>query len=140
LDIFGGNGVIKMDKAQAKKYIKGRQLEIKHGLEMDLVQPLKKKLREELEFLNYVNNVLDFIDDECDAIPEDTIFEYKGYLLKQSGYNNHYMIFKDGEMMIHCQCTEKLDQKKAEESIDTFIELANGTFRINRKDKKGAGR
>lgn len=119
-----------MDKVQAKKYIKGRQLEIMCSLEVDKRETWRKRLEEEFSFLRYVNNVLDFIDDECDDIPEDTIFEYKGYILKQSGYNNHYMIFKDSKMMMHCQCTEKLDQKKAEESIDTFIELTNGTFRI----------
>jgi hypothetical protein len=126
-----------VDKAQAKKYIKGRQLEIMCSLEVDKRETWRKRLEEEFSFLQYVNNILDFIDDECDDIPEDTIFEYKGYILKQSGYNNHYMIFKDGKMMMHCQCTEKLDQKKAEENIDFYIDLTYGRLADETERIKG---
>lgn len=112
-----------MEKSQAKKYIKGRQLEIMCTLEVDKREKWRKRLEEEFNFLRYVNNVLDFIDDECDDISEDTIFEYKGYILQQSGYNNHYMIFKDDKMVMHSQCTEKLNQKTAEQIIDLYLDL-----------------
>lgn len=56
-------------------------------------------------------------------------FEHKGYVLQQSDYNNHYMIFKDGQWVCHCQCTEKLNKKKAEENIDFFIDLINGKIK-----------
>lgn len=118
-----------MDKEQAKKYIQGRKLEIMCELELPQKDKWKKRLEDEFNFLRYVNNVLDFIDDECDDIPEDTMFEHKGYVLKQSGYNNHYMIFKDGKMICHAQCTEKLDQKEAEELIDFYIDLINGKIK-----------
>lgn len=72
--------------------------------------------------------------DECDFIPAPRIFEHKGYVLQQSGYNNHFMIFKDGKMVCHSQCTEKLDQKKAEENIDFFIDLMNGKIKPREKD------
>lgn len=123
-----------MTKEQAKKYIKGRQLEIMCELELPQKKKWKERLAKEFNFLRYVNNVLDFIDDECDDIPEDTIFEHRGYVLKQSGYNNHFMIFKDGKMVCHSQGTEKLDQKKAEENIDFFIDLINGKIKPKEKD------
>ena len=125
-----------MDKEQAKKYIQGRRYEIMCELELPQKEKWKERLAKEFAFLRYVSNVIDYaeefasLSDECDVIPEDTIFEHKGYVLKQSGFNNHYMIFKDGKMIVHCQCTEKLDQKKAEQSIDTFIQLMNKEFKI----------
>ena len=123
-----------MDKEQARKYIKGRQIEIMCTLEVDQRKKWRERLEKEFNFLRYVNNVLDFIDDECDDFPEDTIFEHKGYVLKQSGYNNHYMIFKDGKMICHAQCTEKLDQKGAEESIDFYLNLISGKYDKEKKD------
>lgn len=65
------------------------------------------------------------IGDE-DDIPAPSVFEHKGYVLEQSNYNNHYMIFKDGNWVCHCQCTEKLDRKKAEEAIDFYLDLTYG--------------
>lgn len=61
---------------------------------------------------------------EYDEIPAPTLFEHKGYELQQSSYNNHYMIFKDGKPVMHCQCTEKLDQKAAEEAIEFYIKMS----------------
>lgn len=112
-----------MDKQEAKKYISGRQLEIMCELELPQKEKWKQRLEKEFSFLRYVNNVLDYIDDECDDIPAPSVFEYKGYTLQQSNYNNHYMIFKDDKMIMHCQCTEKLDQKGAEEAIQFYLDM-----------------
>lgn len=124
-----------MTKKRAKKYIKGRQIEIMCEAEICNREKWRKRLNEELDFLRYVNNVLDFIDDECDDIPPDTVFkEYKGYVLQQSGYNDHYMIFKDDKMVMHCQHGKKLDQKGAEEAIDFYLNLTEG--KLAEKTKK----
>ena len=118
-----------MTKEEAKKYIKGRQLEIVCELELPKKEKWKERLSREYNFLHYVSNVIAFsedisgLTDECDVLPAPSIFEYKGYILQQSNYNNHYMIFKDGQGVCHCQCTEKLDQKKAEEHIDFYLDL-----------------
>lgn len=133
-----------MDKEQAKKYIKGRKFEIICELELPQKKKWKERLEDEFNFLRYVSNVIDYAEefasltDECDDLPEDRIFEHKGYVLKQSGYNNHYMIFKDGQMMMHCQCTEKLNQKGAEEHINLYIDLINGKFKILEEKKDGS--
>lgn len=112
-----------MTKDEAKKYIAGRQFEIMCELELAPKDKWEVRLTTEFAFLKYVNNVLDYIDDECDDIPAPSVFEHKGYVLQQSSYNNHYMIIKDDKMVMHCQCTEKLDQKGAEEAIDFYIDL-----------------
>lgn len=64
-------------------------------------------------------------------------FEHKGYVLQQSDYNNHFMIFKDDKMVCHSQCTEKLDQKKAEENIDFFIDLMSGKIKPKEVESDG---
>lgn len=116
-----------MNKDQAKKYISGRQLEIMCELEIVTTHKMRERLNKEFAFLRYVNNVLDYIDDECDLIPDNTTFkEYKGYVLQQSGYNNHYMIFKNHSVVMHCQHNKKLDQKGAEEAIDFYLNLTEG--------------
>ena len=113
-----------MNKEQAKKYIKGRCIEIMYESEVATTDKNREKLNIEFVFLHYVNNVLDYIEDECDDIPPNKIFkEYKGYVLRQSNYNNHYIIFKDNHLVTHCQCKEKLDQKGAEEAIDFYLSL-----------------
>ena len=116
-----------MNKEEAKKYIKGRSIEIMCELEIAIIHKTRERLNTEFAFLRYVNNVLDYIDDECDDIPSNTTFkEYKGYVLQQSSYNNHYMIFKDDKMVMHCQHPKKLDQKGAEEAIDFYLNLTEG--------------
>lgn len=117
-----------MTKEEAKKYINGRRLEIMCELEVTQKEKWRERLNKEFAFLKYVNNVLDYIDDECDDIPAPSVFEYKGYILQQSNFNNHYMIFKDDKMIMHCQCTEKLDQKGAEEAIDFHLDLIAGKY------------
>ena len=82
--------------------------------------------------MNEVDKGIKILLDE-DDIPEPSAFEYKGYILQQSNYNNHYMIFKDDKMVMHCQCTEKLNQKKAEENIDFFIDLSSGKIKPKEK-------
>lgn len=118
-----------MTKEEAKKYIHGRQIEIMCESELPNVKKKwRERLNKEFAFLRYVNNVLDYIDDECDDIPAPSIFEYKGYVLQQSNFNNHYMIFKDDKMIMHCQCTEKLDQKGAEEAIEFYLDMIAGKY------------
>lgn len=124
-----------MDKEQAKKYIQGRKLEIMCELELPQEKKWKKRLEREFAFLRYVGNVIGYAEEyaslanECDVFPAQRIFEHKGYILQQSEYNNRFMIFKDGKMVCHSQCTEKLDKKKAEENIDFFIDLMNGKIK-----------
>lgn len=53
----------------------------------------------------------------------DRVFEYKGYTLVQSAYNNHYMICDEtGHMVMHCQHEKKLSEKAAKEQIEFYIE------------------
>lgn len=54
-------------------------------------------------------------------------FEHKGYLLQQSSYNWHYMIFdlSTDKMVMHSQCERKLTEDEAKKSIDTYLELCN---------------
>lgn len=52
--------------------------------------------------------------------------EHKGYVLQQSDYNNHYMVFKDGRWVCHASCTKKLTGEEAREHIERFIELTRG--------------
>ena len=122
-----------MTKAEAKKYISGRRLEIMCELELPQSKKWKERLAREFNFLKYVSNLIEYaeeftgLSDECDDIPGNTTFkEYKGYVLQQSGYNNHYMIFKDNHMVMHCQHDKKLDQKGAEEAIDFYLNLTEG--------------
>ena len=63
------------------------------------------------------------------------VIEHKGYVLRQSEYNNHYMIFKDGKMVCHAQCTKSLTEKEAKENIDFFLDLMNG--KITPKERGG---
>lgn len=130
-----------MNKEEAKKYISGRSLEIMCELELPQKEKWKERLAKEFAFLRYVTNLIDYaeefagLSDECDIIPGNTTFkEYKGYVLQQSGYNNHYMIFKNHSVVMHCQCNRKLDQKGAEEAIDFYIDLTYG--KLAEKTKK----
>ena len=110
-----------MTKEKAKKYISGRQLEIMCELEIVTTHKMRERLAKEFSFLKYVNNVLDYIDDECDDIPPPTTFEHKGYVLQQSNYTNHYMIFKNNSVVLHASCTGKLTENEAKEHIERYI-------------------
>ena len=52
-------------------------------------------------------------------------YEYKGYVLEQTSYNWHYMIFKkdSGRCVLHASCTKKLNEKEAKRAIDLCLEL-----------------
>ena len=51
--------------------------------------------------------------------------EHKGYILQQSNYNYHYMIFKADteEWCMHCAYTKPLTEDEARDRIDLYIEL-----------------
>lgn len=51
-------------------------------------------------------------------------YEHRGYVLQQTSYNWHYMIFEleTGQCVLHASCTEKLTEKEAKEHIDLYIE------------------
>ena len=52
--------------------------------------------------------------------------KHKGYTIQQTDYNNHYMIFNDnGEMVMHCSCTKKLNEDGLKEAIESFIRLSD---------------
>lgn len=52
-------------------------------------------------------------------------FTHKGYTLKQTDYNYHYMIFdSDGDMVMHVPYDKPLTEEKAKEFIDGYIFLA----------------
>lgn len=55
------------------------------------------------------------------------IHEHRGYLLQQTPYNWHYIIYdlKSDKMVLHAQCNEELTEEKAKEKIDAYIELMN---------------
>lgn len=52
-------------------------------------------------------------------------YEHKGYVLEQTSYNWHYMIFNQttGAWVCHAACTKKLSEQEAKERIDRFLEL-----------------
>ena len=47
--------------------------------------------------------------------PKTYIYEYGPYLLEQTSYNWHYMIFekRTEKMVLHASCTKKLTKKQA---------------------------
>lgn len=50
--------------------------------------------------------------------------EYKGYKLKQTFYNYHYMIFdKNDELVLHASYRKPLNEETAKEIIDNYIIL-----------------
>ena len=51
--------------------------------------------------------------------------EYKGYILQQSSYNNHYMIIKADtkHMVMHVSYSKKLSVEEAKEAIERCIEI-----------------
>ena len=60
--------------------------------------------------------------------PKTYRYEHKGYILEQTSYNWHYMIFdkETGQWVSHASCTKKLTKKEAEESIELFLKLREG--------------
>jgi hypothetical protein len=56
---------------------------------------------------------------------KDITVEHKGYILHQSGYCPHYMIFKadTGEMVLHASCTKYLTETEAKKHIENFFIL-----------------
>lgn len=56
------------------------------------------------------------------------VYEHKGYVLQQSDYNNHYMIFEkeSGQRVMHCQCGKKLTEQEAKEAIEFYLDLIKG--------------
>ena len=50
-------------------------------------------------------------------------YEHNGYILQQSSYNNHYMIFEaeSGKLVLHVSCESKLTEEEAKERIDLYI-------------------
>ena len=52
-------------------------------------------------------------------------YEHKGYILEQTSYNWHYMIFKadTGDWVSHASCNKKLTEDAAKEAIDFYLEL-----------------
>lgn len=124
-----------MTKEKAKKYIKGRKLEIMCELELPNKKKWKERLTREFNFLKYVSAVIEYAEefasltDECDLLPAPKTVEYKGYILQQSNYNYHYMIFKDEKMVCHAQYDKKLTEDEAKERIEFFIDLLSGKIK-----------
>lgn len=52
--------------------------------------------------------------------------EYKGYILQQSSYNNHYMIIKadSEEVVMHVSYSKKLTVVEAKQAIELYIKFA----------------
>lgn len=63
------------------------------------------------------------------------IVEYKGYILQQSDYNHHYMIFKADtkEGCSHVSYTKPLTEEEAKGCIDLYLKLI-GTPEIFEED------
>ena len=49
--------------------------------------------------------------------------EYKGYVIQQSTYNNHIMIIKENRMVMHSQCSQKLNEKQLCDLVDEFVKF-----------------
>ena len=49
--------------------------------------------------------------------------EYKGFVVTQSTFNWHIMIFKDGKRVMHSNCDQPKTEEELKEAVDTFIEL-----------------
>ncbi len=48
---------------------------------------------------------------------------HRGYIFMQSEINYHYMIIKDGKMILHSSSIKKLTKEEAKMEIDEFIKL-----------------
>ena len=61
-------------------------------------------------------------------------FTHKGYTLKQTDYNHHFMIFaSDGRMVMHVPHDKPLTEEKAREFIDGYIFLVGTLDEIGDK-------
>lgn len=53
-------------------------------------------------------------------------YEYKGYILQQTDYNYHYMIFDPaGNFKMHAQCKKKLSKKEAIDIIEAYLYMCD---------------
>jgi hypothetical protein len=52
-----------------------------------------------------------------------TQIEYKGCIVSQSDYNNHVMIIRDGEMVLHSPVAEKKTEEELKMLVDSYFEL-----------------
>ena len=52
-------------------------------------------------------------------------YKHKGYVLQQTSYNWHYLIFdlESGQCVLHASCTSKLTEEEAKERIEAFLKL-----------------
>ena len=48
---------------------------------------------------------------------------HRGYSIKQTSTNKHYMIFdKNGNMVLHCACRKMLSTDELRNAIDNYID------------------
>lgn len=52
-----------------------------------------------------------------------TQIEYKGCIVSQSDYNNHVMIIRDGEMVLHSPVAEKKTEEELKMLVDSYFDL-----------------
>lgn len=59
----------------------------------------------------------------------DRQYEHKGFVLIQTDYNWHYMIFdkKSRKMMLHASCGEPLTEEEAIQAIENLISHIEGS-------------
>lgn len=69
----------------------------------------------------------------------DKVFEYKGYMVSQCGYNHHVMIVKDGHMVYHASCTRNMSKKRLMEMVDWYIDFTSGKFDAIYNESDGDG-
>lgn len=52
-----------------------------------------------------------------------TQIEYKGCIVSQSDYNNHVMIIRDGEMVLHAPVKERKTEEELKMLVDSYFDL-----------------
>ena len=62
---------------------------------------------------------------EMEKLSQLYTYRHRGYVLQQTSFNWHYMIFDEetGGMVLHASCTEKLSEEEAKKHIDMYIDL-----------------
>ena len=61
--------------------------------------------------------------------------KHKGYVIQQTDYNNHYMIFDEkGNMILHSSHNKALDENGLKRLIENFIELSKIIFKKEKSD------
>lgn len=108
-----------MEKELALKYIKDRQFELIIDQRITKKEKVREKLKKEYEFLSFAKECIESYDPE-EFAEEIYTHEHNGYVLQQSSYNWHYMIFKNGKMVVHCQCNYKLSKEEAHKLIEEW--------------------